>query len=141
MKNLKLLFLGLGISLLSCNSSDDNSANIIIPPVNTSLVGKWEFDKSIHNGVETDLTAEPGCARNYLEFTDSGIQHEIHHENFPSPCYEHVYANNYTFENDIITIIYGPNSTFEMNVISINSTQLKVSTYNGDYIKTYKRIN
>ncbi len=119
------------ITVLSCSSDDGN---------NSKLIGKWEFDKTIENGVEYDDAALPGCDRNYFELKDSGIKLEIHHTGFPEACSFDTYTNNYFLENNIIKIINSPESTFEMKILLLTSTTLKVSIYDGEMIKTFKRI-
>ena len=128
------LFIIFILALYSCSHSDNSQ-----PSNSDLLIGKWEFDKTITNGVTYDNSNSP-CNRNFLEFRNN-VSTEGHYN--PNGCVLTLYPDRYTLENDIIKIYdsNNPNSFFEMKILEINNTSLKTSSYNGRDIDTYKRIN
>jgi hypothetical protein len=120
-------------SLNSCSPDKDSETNN--DPI--SLIGKWEFDKTVTNGIEHDDYNSNGCKRNFLEFKTNNICNEGHYD---SNCNLKLYPDNYTYENGIINIIHSANDIHEKKVLELTKTTLKTSSYNGRDIQTYKKI-
>lgn len=128
----KSTLLLLAFSLLSC-TNDSKPAQTYAD----LLPGKWEFDKQITNGVEQDQANPGGCSRNFLEYKNN-VRTEGHYN--PNDCKLDLYTDNYTLEGDVIKVTYSSGGTFESKILQLTTTSLKVSTYDGKYINTFKRI-
>lgn len=129
------LIFGLLFLLNSCNSDKDSETD---NSPSISLMGKWEFDKTITNGKEYDNINPDGCKRSFLLFQNN-ICTEGQYES--SNCTLRLYPNNYIYENNVIKIIYSEGSSFEKKVLELTNTTLKTSSYNGRDIDIYKKIN
>jgi hypothetical protein len=132
----KAIILLVFFSINSCSSNDSNDSNGKTPESQASLlIGKWEFDKVITNGIESDQS-NGSCKRNFLEFKNN-ICTEGHYND---TCILGLYPDNYILDGDVIKIIYSSTSSSEKKILLLNSTTLRTSTYNGSRIQTYKRI-
>lgn len=127
----KSALLLLAFSFLSC--TNDSKPNQTYSEL---LIGKWEFDKQITDGVEQDQTNPGGCSRNFLEYKNN-TRTEGH---YSSDCKLDLYTDNYTLDGDVIKVTYSSGGTFESKILLLNATALKVSSYDGKYINTFKRI-
>lgn len=136
--NITILVFIITILISSCSNNSNNEDNT---PPNSSLIGKWEFFSTTKNGVTYDDYGTAGCSRNSLEYFANNTMIENHIDNTPYPCTVHVYPNNYTFDGTTIRKITSSTTSFNSTVLTLNSTTLIVSTYNGSIISTYKRIN
>ncbi|GAA4057879.1 lipocalin family protein [Flavobacterium chungnamense] len=130
------LFILFLLTFYSCSHNENSQTSN-----SDLLIGKWEFFSTTQNGVIHDDYNPTGCHRNSLEYFANNTMVENHNDNIPSPCTVHVYPNNYTFDGTTIKKITSSISSFNSTVLTLNSTTLVTSTYNGSIIKTYKRIN
>ncbi len=127
MKNLKITFATILISIVfACSKSDENSNS-------GSLVGKWEIVNAgaIENGQEIDIGPfemnAAGCSKNYIEFTQEKV---FNLGSYTNPnCVLSVATGVYVQDGKKIKIGDGTLQVYEIE--SITNTDLKLKFKNS----------
>lgn len=137
MKKLSILFvsiLTLGLSVVSCNSDDDDNGG--------SIEGKWELSKAgaIINGQEflETIDNEGGCPNNTIEFLQGGTFTETESEFFNEKCESETYSGTWTISGNKLTMRYGGESDGDSSDYEVKGNTLKLKqTYSeGDLSMT-----
>ncbi len=142
MKKITVLFasaLVLGLSLASCNKDEDSSSS----SSSVGIEGKWKYSKEgtivSGNEVLTDYVNEaPACGNDYIEVLAGGVFKDAYYYN-DGACQLDVSTGTWSkTDNNMTVILDGEPVTAQ--ILTLNSTTLKVKYLSSDDIEVYTRM-
>ena len=112
MKAFKILIATVVLSALTLTSCSKDDDPVQVP---TSIVGKWNFDKTVTQTnvgvsigpeiISNYTDDEAGCSRDFIEFkADQSVRKAIFFKNAQGNCEESANNGTYTKGGDILTI-------------------------------------
>lgn len=142
MKKLSILFMVMGLTLLttSCNNDDDNNNG---SDTSVPLVSKWNFSKIGSTVAGQEVLIDPpqnedGCAKDYIEFNADNTATAGNYDSTNNPCELTTQSGTYSRTgNQLTTVINGTNRTQE--ILNLTATELKV-TDETDAIVVFTRM-
>ncbi len=136
MKKIKFLAVALAVGALSFSCSSDDNEN----PLGGDLTAKWNVVKTVLSVSGEDYVTnyesnEPGCDKNYIEFTDDGhVNDVIYFHNASNVCTEDAATpQEYTRTDNTLTIAGGEyGGTYEITKLTNSELQItQTSTAGG----------
>ena len=124
MKKISIILATITVLAFSSCSNDDNSNNM------GSVVGKWEYTQTgyLINGAEVLETYNhtTGCEKDYIEFKSSGTFDDVWYSNGGSGCTSDDDSGTWTQNGATITTTYSDQDSSVGEILTLNSTTLKV---------------
>jgi len=140
MKKIKFFAVALAVGALSFSCSSDDNEN----PLGGDLTAKWNIVKTVLSVSGENYPTpyggnEPGCDKDYIEFTDDGFVNDvIYYHNASNACAEDAATpQEYTRTDNTLVIAGGEfGGTYEITKLTGSELQIEQTTTAGGLTTT-----
>jgi hypothetical protein len=128
MNKIKFFAIALAVGALSFSCSDDDNEN----PLGGDFTARWNPVKTVIKISEETFTEnyegnEPGCDKDYIEFTDDNqVRDVIYFRNASDVCTEDTAANQTYQRNDNTLTISGGEYGGTYEIIKLTNSELQI---------------